>query len=174
MGGARTPRAELVVPVTRAPAEVEDAGVATKTDKELHSFTNCLQHLRQHQILLPLACKILIYRPLGHLQQLQLTLRPSNVRLQQLDHLLHPNRNRVHPLQPRHYDFVTTSDGILQKKDNTDPEFVVDGTLETLLRQRDFGRYADASGDLVLCFISNNDITGGIDEEIPKITSGRT
>ena len=38
---------------------------------------------------------------------------------------------------------------------------MVDGTLETLLRQRDFGRYADEEGDLVLCFISNNDITGG-------------
>ena len=65
------------------------------------------------------------------------------------------------PADAVHYDFVTTSDGILQKKDNTNPEFVVDGTLETLLRKRDFGRYADDSGDLVLCFISNNDITGG-------------
>jgi hypothetical protein len=65
------------------------------------------------------------------------------------------------PADAVHYDFVTTSDGILQKKDNTDPEFVVDGTLESLLRQRDFGRYADEDGDLVLCFISNNDITGG-------------
>ena len=65
------------------------------------------------------------------------------------------------PADAVHYDFVTTSDGILQKKDNSNPEFVVDGTLETLLRQRDFGRYADEEGDLVLCFISNNDITGG-------------
>ena len=65
------------------------------------------------------------------------------------------------PADAVHYDFVTTSDGILQKKDNTDPEFVVDGTLESLLRKRDFGRYADEDGDLVLCFISNNDITGG-------------
>ncbi len=65
------------------------------------------------------------------------------------------------PADAVHYDFVTTSDGILQKKDNTNPEFVVDGHLESLLRQRDFGRYADADGDLVLCFISNNDITGG-------------
>ena len=65
------------------------------------------------------------------------------------------------PADAVHYDFVTTSDGILQKKDNSNPEFVVDGTLETLLRKRDFGRYADDEGDLVLCFISNNDITGG-------------
>ena len=65
------------------------------------------------------------------------------------------------PADAVHYDFVTTSDGILQKKDNSNPEFVVDGTLETLLRQRDFGRYADGEGNLVLCFISNNDITGG-------------
>jgi len=65
------------------------------------------------------------------------------------------------PADAVHYDFVTTSDGILQKKDNSNPEFVVDGTLESLLRQRDFGRYADDDGNLVLCFISNNDITGG-------------
>jgi hypothetical protein len=65
------------------------------------------------------------------------------------------------PADAVHYDFVTTSDGILQKKDNSNPEFVVDGTLESLLRKRDFGRYADDAGNLVLCFISNNDITGG-------------
>ena len=65
------------------------------------------------------------------------------------------------PADAVHYDFVTTSDGILQKKDNTNPEFIVDGQLESLLRQRDFGRYADEEGNLVLCFISNNDITGG-------------
>ena len=65
------------------------------------------------------------------------------------------------PADAVHYDFVTTSDGILQKKDNTNPEFIVDGQLESLLRQRDFGRYADEDGNLVLCFISNNDITGG-------------
>ncbi|MCB0813014.1 MAG: S46 family peptidase, partial [Flavobacteriales bacterium] len=29
------------------------------------------------------------------------------------------------------------------------------------LKAHDYGRYADESGELVVCFISNNDITGG-------------
>lgn len=65
------------------------------------------------------------------------------------------------PADAVHYDYVTTAEGILQKKDNTNPEFVVHGELETLIRHKDYGRYADENGDLVLCFISNNDITGG-------------
>ena len=65
------------------------------------------------------------------------------------------------PADAVHYDFVTTANGILQKKDNSNPEFVVDPTLETLIRNEDYGRYADENGDLVLCFISGNDITGG-------------
>ena len=65
------------------------------------------------------------------------------------------------PADAVHYDFVTTAKGILQKKDNSNPEFVVDPTLETLIRNEDYGRYADENGDLVLCFISGNDITGG-------------
>ena len=65
------------------------------------------------------------------------------------------------PADAVHYDFVTTAEGILQKKDNSNPEFVVDPTLETLIRNKDYGRYADEEGDLVLCFISGNDITGG-------------
>ena len=65
------------------------------------------------------------------------------------------------PADAVHYDFVTTANGILQKKDNSNPEFVVDPTLETLIRNQDYGRYADENGDLVLCFISGNDITGG-------------
>ena len=65
------------------------------------------------------------------------------------------------PADAVHYDFVTTAEGILQKKDNSNPEFVVHPTLETLIRNKDYGRYADEDGNLVLCFISGNDITGG-------------
>ena len=60
-----------------------------------------------------------------------------------------------------HYDFVTTANGILEKKDNTNPEFVVPEKLEELILARDFGQYADASGELNVCFIHGTDITGG-------------
>lgn len=66
-----------------------------------------------------------------------------------------------YPADGVHYDFVTTANGIIEKMDNTNPEFIVDEKLEGLIKARDFGRYADANGELVVCFISNNDITGG-------------
>ncbi|MCB0762956.1 MAG: S46 family peptidase [Flavobacteriales bacterium] len=66
-----------------------------------------------------------------------------------------------YPADAVHYDFVTTSNGILEKKDNTNPEFVVDDKLDRLLRTKEFGQYADKNGELITCFISNNDITGG-------------
>ena len=65
------------------------------------------------------------------------------------------------PGDAMHYDFVTTADGILEKEDNTNDEFVVPKRLHELLAARDYGRYADAQGRLITCFISKNDITGG-------------
>jgi len=59
------------------------------------------------------------------------------------------------------YDFITTANGILEKKDNSNPEFIVPDALDDLIRSRDFGRYADESGELVVCFIHGTDITGG-------------
>lgn len=60
-----------------------------------------------------------------------------------------------------HYKHFTTADGILEKKDNSDPEFVVPEKLESLIENKDFGAYANAEGDLPVCFIHNTDITGG-------------
>jgi hypothetical protein len=66
------------------------------------------------------------------------------------------------PGDAMHYDFVTTADGILEKEDSTNDEFVVPKKQHDLLVARDYGRYADvATGELVTCFISKNDITGG-------------
>jgi hypothetical protein len=59
------------------------------------------------------------------------------------------------------YEYYTTAQGILQKMDNTDPEFVVPERLEKLIKAGDFGRYANEDGELPICFIHNTDITGG-------------
>ena len=59
------------------------------------------------------------------------------------------------------YNYYTTADGILEKEDNSDPEFVVPEKLHNLIMEEDFGRYANEDGELPVCFISNNDITGG-------------
>jgi hypothetical protein len=60
-----------------------------------------------------------------------------------------------------HYDYYTTASGIMEKRDNTNPEFVVPDKLAELIQKKDFGKYANKKGELVTCFIGNLDITGG-------------
>lgn len=59
------------------------------------------------------------------------------------------------------YDCYTTSKGILEKRDETNPEFVVPNKLAQLIERGDYGRYANEKGELVVCFIADLDITGG-------------
>lgn len=60
-----------------------------------------------------------------------------------------------------HYNHYTTAEGILEKMDNSDPEFVVPERLEQLIKTKSYGRYANEQGELPVCFIHNTDITGG-------------
>ncbi len=65
------------------------------------------------------------------------------------------------PADAKHYDYITTHKGILEKEDPSNPEFIVPAKLKELIVNENFGRYADANGDLIVCFLSDNDITGG-------------
>ncbi len=65
------------------------------------------------------------------------------------------------PADAKHYDYITTHKGIVEKEDATNPEFIVPDKLMELIRNENFGAYADANGDLIVCFLSDNDITGG-------------
>ena len=58
----------------------------------------------------------------------------------------------------RHY---TTLDGVMEKEDPDNWEFVVPEKLKTLWKNKDFGQYAMADGKMPVAFLSNNDITGG-------------
>jgi hypothetical protein len=69
--------------------------------------------------------------------------------------------NSYVPMDGAFYDYVTTSKGILEKEDPTNDEFIVPKRQKELLERKDFGRYANEKGELVTCFISGNDITGG-------------
>jgi len=60
-----------------------------------------------------------------------------------------------------HYDFYTTIDGIMEKKDNSNDEFTVPSRLEELYKQKDYGEYANANHTVQVCFLTTNDITGG-------------
>ena len=59
------------------------------------------------------------------------------------------------------YDYFTTIEGIIEKEDATNNEFVVHPRLKKLYAIGDYGKYADSNGMLRVNFISNNDITGG-------------
>ncbi len=65
------------------------------------------------------------------------------------------------PADAMHYDYYTTAAGILQKEDPKNEEFVVPQKLIDLLEKKDYGSYANEKGELPVCFISDNDITGG-------------
>lgn len=67
------------------------------------------------------------------------------------------------PFDGATYDYYTTVKGIFEKvKEHAgDIDFAVQPELLALLSSGDFGRYANEQGDMSVCFISNNDITGG-------------
>lgn len=61
------------------------------------------------------------------------------------------------------FKYFTTTKGIIEKirEYKGDPDFYVEPALQDLLEKKDFGRYADSTGEMNVCFISDNDITGG-------------
>ncbi|MBS1759298.1 MAG: S46 family peptidase [Bacteroidetes bacterium] len=60
------------------------------------------------------------------------------------------------------YDYVTTSKGVLEKYIPGDYEFDLPAKQIELLKAKDFGQYIDpVRKDLVINFITTNDITGG-------------
>ena len=60
------------------------------------------------------------------------------------------------------YKHYTTIEGVMAKEDPTNPvEFTVPERLKELYRAKDYGRYADKSGELPVAFLVNCDITGG-------------
>ena len=59
------------------------------------------------------------------------------------------------------YKHYTTLDGVMEKEDPENWEFVVPEKLKELWKNKDYGQYGTADGEMVTCFLSNNDITGG-------------
>ena len=59
------------------------------------------------------------------------------------------------------YNYFTTTQGLLEKEDPTNPEFILPAGIKSLVVAKDFGRWADKDGSLHTCFLTNNDITGG-------------
>jgi hypothetical protein len=65
-----------------------------------------------------------------------------------------------HPADGVYYDYYTTLDGVMEKDDPSNNDFIIPDKLKALYVARDFGRYG-VNGVLNTCFLSNLDITGG-------------
>ena len=59
------------------------------------------------------------------------------------------------------YEYYTTAQGLLEKENPEDPEFILPAGIKSLLLAKDYGRWAAPDGTLRTCFLTNNDITGG-------------
>jgi hypothetical protein len=57
-------------------------------------------------------------------------------------------------------DYYTTLQGVMEKEDSTNQEFIVSPKLKELYNKKDFGPYADDSV-MHVCFLTTHDITGG-------------
>jgi len=88
------------------------------------------------------------------------------------DSLMYPDANStlrltygsVQSYEPKDgisYHYYTTLKGVMEKMDSTNREFQVPSKLIELYNKKDYGRYSDKNGEMPLCFITNNDITGG-------------
>ena len=75
--------------------------------------------------------------------------------------LTYGNVKAYEPRDAVAYSYYTTLKGVIEKEDPTNSEFIVPERLKNLYNAKDFGPYANSKGELVTCFVTNNDITGG-------------
>ena len=65
-----------------------------------------------------------------------------------------------YPADAIHYEYFTTMDGIMQKEDPDNWEFIVPAKLKELYEAKDYGQYGE-DGVMKVCFLTDHDITGG-------------
>lgn len=92
-------------------------------------------------------------------------MNPTKVMYPDATFTMRVSYGKVDNYQPRDavtYDYVTTMTGVLEKYKPGDYEFDLPARYLELARKKDFGQYKDArTNDLVVGFITSNDITGG-------------
>jgi hypothetical protein len=74
--------------------------------------------------------------------------------------LTYGNVSDYYPRDAVQYDYVTTLRGVIEKEDPNNYEFIVHPRLKELYYNKDYGRYGE-NGEMVVCFTTDNDITGG-------------
>ena len=66
-----------------------------------------------------------------------------------------------HPADGVDYLYYTTIEGIIQKENPNIYDYVVEDKLKELYKNKDYGIYADAKGEMPVAFIATNHTTGG-------------
>jgi Peptidase S46 len=59
------------------------------------------------------------------------------------------------------YNWFTTADGIMEKNNTGHIDYSIEPRMFELLKNKDYGRYADKDGTLHTCFAASNHTTGG-------------
>jgi hypothetical protein len=94
-----------------------------------------------------------------------MSMDPKKVRYPDATFTMRVSYGNVKSYSPRdavHYDYVTTMKGVLEKYVPGDYEFDLPARLIEMAKNKDFGQYMDRQrNDLVVGFITTNDITGG-------------
>lgn len=94
-----------------------------------------------------------------------MTMNPGKVTYSDANFTMRISYGAVKSYKPRDavfYDYVCTMGGVLEKYKPGDYEFDLPKELVDAAKKKDFGLYKDAKyNDLVVCFITTNDITGG-------------
>jgi hypothetical protein len=89
---------------------------------------------------------------------------PDVVRYPDANFTMRLTYGSVLPYQPKDaviYKYYTTMKGVMEKYVPGDYEFDLPDRLIELYEQKKFGKYADSDGYMPICFLTNNDITGG-------------
>jgi len=59
------------------------------------------------------------------------------------------------------YEYFTTLDGMMEKEDPNNDDFIIFPKLKDLYNKKDYGRFADKDGTIHISFIASNHTTGG-------------
>ncbi len=65
-----------------------------------------------------------------------------------------------YPADAVHFDYITHLSGVIAKEDPENDEFIVPEKLIELYNTKDYGDYGK-NGKMIVCYLTNNDITGG-------------
>jgi hypothetical protein len=66
-----------------------------------------------------------------------------------------------YPMDGVHYNYYCTLSGVMEKENPSVTEFNVSPKLKELYKNKDFGPYADKSGEMRISFCASNHTTGG-------------